>query len=525
MYRKNKFKFAVCFFVLLFSYVFHINIHAQNNIESLYKVNKAFLKKEIQSPLYLYKIYMDRLLSLFNNNVDSVDYDDIYDFEKTCLNDDVIVSPLYISKYDPRSFGIITSIKNQFSYGICWCLAPMASLETFLIKNNMASNNIDLSEEHLLYWSKRKDDGYGWNKTNKDNGGQAITVTGYFSSWEGPKLEKDIPFSKNKYINKPINYQTAKTFCNVTDIIYISNDLPTIRNAIFKYGSVCSMYCHMPCYLSRDQHSYCYSKHRALNKSSCHEVCVIGWDDNYPHYKFNGEYHPKRNGAWLVKNSWGERFGENGFMWISYEDPNLFNFNGANINYCISNATLPDRRKIMYQLNPYGAVSTTSLKDFNCYNDNKVMTVADVFEFKGYKRVLDSVMFMCDQIGQKYKIYFAPLEDNKPIADLSKMTFIKEGIVEHSGYTTVKVKNIEVPRGKGAIVMTMDNSPNNSPAKIGSEEDICYKTSSGRIVKDFRALGRYNESFIIYDGKSYDAKVLNHNRPLNFTIKVIAKSK
>jgi cathepsin L len=35
-----------------------------------------------------------------------------------------------------------------------------------------------------------------------------------------------------------------------------------------------------------------------------HAVILCGWDD--------------AKGAWLLKNSWGTGWGENGFMWIKY---------------------------------------------------------------------------------------------------------------------------------------------------------------------------------------------------------------
>jgi hypothetical protein len=38
-----------------------------------------------------------------------------------------------------------------------------------------------------------------------------------------------------------------------------------------------------------------------------HDVILVGWDDR-----------KGKNGAWLLRNSWGTSWGEDGYMWIEY---------------------------------------------------------------------------------------------------------------------------------------------------------------------------------------------------------------
>lgn len=50
-------------------------------------------------------------------------------------------------KYDLRAKGLLTSVKNQNPYGTCWAHATCASLESWLLKSEGASN--DFSEKNM----------------------------------------------------------------------------------------------------------------------------------------------------------------------------------------------------------------------------------------------------------------------------------------------------------------------------------------------------------------------------------------
>ena len=48
---------------------------------------------------------------------------------------------------------------------------------------------------------------------------------------------------------------------------------------------------------------------------------VVGWDDAYPASNFTGDAgQPPGDGAFLVRNSWGSGWGEDGYFWVSYYD-------------------------------------------------------------------------------------------------------------------------------------------------------------------------------------------------------------
>ena len=72
-------------------------------------------------------------------------------------------------------------------------------------------------------------------------------------------------------------------------------------------------------------YAYSYSGNAGVN----HAVTLVGWDDNFAKENFNSSCNVTSDGAWIVRNSWGEQWGDKGYFYISYENKCNYNIVAA----------------------------------------------------------------------------------------------------------------------------------------------------------------------------------------------------
>ena len=209
------------------------------------------------------------------------------------------------SYYNLADHGYVSSVKDQGQTNHCWAFAGVAALESCILKATGVEYN--LSEDRLAELSNEflPSDDILPDEKKRNGGGNLFDVIGYYTSWLGAVKE-------NYSLQNPVNIVNVQNVLFIKPSHGIYDNKNDIKKAILTYGAVATSYYHNNSY----QHGFNYYNNK--NKTTDHAVVIVGWDDNYDKNNF---YTPATsNGAWIVKNSWGNTWGNKGYFYISYDD-------------------------------------------------------------------------------------------------------------------------------------------------------------------------------------------------------------
>lgn len=203
---------------------------------------------------------------------------------------------------DLRNYNFVTPVREQSSCGSCWAFGTIAALESnYLMRHKNASPySLDMSEQHLLDCSGGGGCWGGWYGT---------TFEWLKTSRQSIATETELPYQKWQYQCQPTN----ETSYEVADYgrVTMSREIATvqeIKDAIAAHGAVVTAVNATNAFLAYKSGTFNENAYGDVN----HAVTIIGWDDSRQ--------------AWLIKNSWGEDWGEKGYMWIDYKSNRIGTF-------------------------------------------------------------------------------------------------------------------------------------------------------------------------------------------------------
>ena len=365
------------------------------------------------------------------------------------------------SKFNLVDYNLVTPVKNQGSMASCWAFGIIGALESALLK---ATNvTYDFSENNLqnsmLIYSKYGD--VSSNEAATSNLGYA-----YLLNWFGVLPQEYDEYDELGKISPLI---TTGNDIHVQDIVFIpytagtAESIDSVKQAIVEYGALMGVLCFGSTAFDDGPAAYneeTYSLYTPEFQSPNHAICVVGWDDNFS--KDNFITKPKGDGAWIIKNSWGTEWGDNGYFYVSYYDQTLCPYDyiglgAAFVGVKIEN-TIQYTKNYQYDfIGIYDYVENpginTQINYFTAYEDDVIAAVGTYLDpdvnFTVQIMINDSVVYTQQCVSQYFGYHTIKLDKYVSIKRGDKFAVL---ITTNDFYTLSTGSRVKYPEDVSLVI-------------------------------------------------------------------------
>lgn len=393
-------------------------------------------------------------------------------------------SALLPKEYDLRDYGLVEPVSNQGQLGICWAIAINSAAASSIMDQ---FPQMSFSPIHTAWFTYRGDEEEEHFPTDDPYmvGGNDIRAVATMAAWKGPVFSDKAPMTPDDHkdpdesLRYEADYHLQDAYYMPNGIFYIndgrdlsvSNDIT--KQLIMDVGAVSRHF------YSQEENNY--------NKETCayynsedveadHAVLLVGWDDDYPKENFCEGNQPQNDGAWLVRNSWGTDWGDDGYFWLSYEDKSVSYGNA----YVLEEA---DNYANNYQYDTMGW--SFSLGTSNDPDEAKTVKAANIFTAESAE-MLEAVSFYTTDAGTNYTVsVYTGVGEGQPESGTAYKA-VQTGTEPYAGYHTIELENpIALEEGERfSIVVELTNPKFDAPLAVewyikDSPDDIPEHMGSG----------------------------------------------
>ena len=423
---------------------------------------------------------------------------------------------MYPSKYDAREEGFVTSVKNQYQSPMCYAFSLNAAAETSLL--SQGKGIYDLSEAHLAYFfGNRSNDPLG-NTPNDKNVvydqyawyGQSNLAAVFLTTWSGLTTEDDVPLPSGlKYSgNSAEKIPPEKEYhacAYIKESVFSDYSMSRMKELIMQFQAV-------EFGLKLDTNYYNSDTAAACNPDKVnanHSVVAIGWDDNYSAKNFAASSHVTKDGAWIVKNSWGDKWGDDGYFYLSYEDKNICD---------LMTVSVTDNPEFT---NNYLYDGSTGLSRWSLAPGQSMAVAFEAKAGNGKVEALGevNVITFSDNASYSIQIYTNLTDISNPCSGSEVYEVPYEVYQPMAGIKTVKIPEVVLQQGsRYSVVLTNTGDNHFSIGREVSNSGSWYRTETGSNIGESFFRASENGNWRDLHDLSASPRIKAHTRTLDTSI-------